>query len=371
MIKEKSEKILINAANLHSGGGVQVTVSFLKELINLNEVNTNVIVSRKVHNELMSINANVEKFNSYNVHDVFGIRALIDLKFINFISSNKTIFTVFGPLYTWRKPKKSITGFAQPWIIYADNEIYNSYNIVYKGFIKFKYAIQKYFYFKSDQLVVELDHVKKELKKLTNTTEILVIKNCISSIYSNNKEWKPINKIQEKQKFLLLGIVTRDYPHKNLNILPEVIDILKYTYKMDVRFLVTLTSKEWLKKNKKFRTCVDNIGPISIAECPSFYNLLDGVILPSLLECFSATPIEAMIMKKPVFASDRIFIRQACKNFVNYFEPTNPKNIAESIYKYFNNVKSKNSHFIEIAYKFALKYNNPTKRAKSYIKNIK
>ena len=370
-ISGKSSRILINAANLHYGGGVQVAASFLNELIYLGEVDSNVIVSSGVHNELKSINAKVERFNSYYVHNTTGLSALIDLKFINFIMSNRTVFTVFGPLYSWRKPKNSIVGFAQPWIIYADNEIYKEYGFVYKIIVRLKFFLQKYFYFKSDKLIVELDHVKKELKKITNKTEIVVVNNCISSIYSNRENWQPIDYVRTDQSIVLLGIVTRDYPHKNLKILPDVAEILKHTYKFNVRFLVTLTSKEWLKKDDRFRAYVDNVGSISVAQCPSFYNLLDGVIFPSLLECFSATPIEAMIMKKPVFASDRLFVRQACEDFVNYFDPIEPNNIAKSIYKYFLKEKSQNLTFIESAYNQALKYNNPSERAKKYINIIR
>ena len=370
MINEKSDKVLINASNLHSGGAVQVAVSFLNELIHLKQVDIDVIVSSKVHRELKSINAEVERFSSYNIYDTSGFSALIDFKFTNIILSYGTVFTIFGPLYTWKKPKNSIVGFAQPWIIYADNEIYKSYGFLYKVIVRLKYSIQKYFYFKSDKLIVELEHVKKELKKLEKKKESVVVNNCISSIYSTSEQWQPIEYARIDQNIVLLGIVTRDYPHKNLNILPYVAEILKHTYKMDVRFLVTLTNEEWLKRDDRFHAYVDNVGSISIAQCPSFYNLLDGVIFPSLLECFSATPIEAMIMKKPVFASDRLFVKQACEDFVNYFDPIEPDSIAESIYKYFLKKKSQNLNFIENAYNQALKYNNPSERAKKYIKII-
>ena len=368
MVNRRSDRVLVNAANLHSGGAVQVAVSFLSELIYLGEVDTDVIVSSKVHYELRSINTKVERFNSYSVHDASGFGALFDLKFINIISSSRTVFTIFGPLYTWRKPKNSIVGFAQPWIIYADNEIYKSSGFLFKALVRLKYSIQKYFYLNSDKLIVELDHVKKELESLANKTEIVVVNNCISSIYSDIKQWKPVNYVRKNESVLLLGIVTRDYPHKNLKILPDVQAILKQTYKVNVRFLVTLTNEEWLNKDDRFRACVDNVGPISVAQCPSFYNLLDGVIFPSLLECFSATPIEAMVMKKPVFASDRLFVRQACEDFVNYFNPIRPDCIAESIHKYFLNEKNQNLYFIERARNHALKYSNPSKRAKRYIK---
>jgi|APSaa5957512535_1039671.scaffolds.fasta_scaffold76358_2 hypothetical protein len=371
MTGKKLDGILINASNLHYGGAVQVATSFLNELTYLDSKKYNLIVSREVHNELIIMNSNLDAFHSYMVYDVSGVKALLDYKFTKIISNYKTVFTVFGPLYSWRKPKTSIVGFAQPWIIYENNEIYESYRFFHKVVVRVKYSIQKYFYFRSDKLIVELDHVKEKLSKLSKKTESIVINNCISSIYSNSKQWLPINYVRTDQSVVLLGIVTRDYPHKNLNILPDVAEILKHTYKFNVKFLVTLTSKEWLKKDDRFRAYVDNVGSISIAQCPSFYNLLDGVIFPSLLECFSATPIEAMIMKKPVFASERLFVRQACEDFVNYFDPIDPDSIAKSIYKYFFKEEPQNSTFIKSAHNQALKYCNPSERAKKYINIIR
>lgn len=369
--RKKADRILINATNLHSGGAVQVAVSFLNELIYLNEVDVDVIVSSKVHRELKFINATVEKFNFYGTYNTSGFGALIDFKFTNIILSYSTVFTIFGPLYIWKKPKNSIVGFAQPWIIYADNEIYKSYGFFDKVTIRLKYSIQKYFYFKSDKLIVELEHVKKRLSQLTKKTDSVVVNNCVSSIYSDSKKWLPINYNRLDSDIILVGIITRDYPHKNLNILPDIAEVLKFKYKMDIKFLVTLTEEEWFKRSNRFHNYVDNVGEISVAQCPSFYNLLDGVIFPSLLECFSATPIEAMIMKKPVFASDRLFVRQVCEDFVSYINPTDSAHIAKIIYKYFQMSEDERLIFIERAYDQALRYSNPSERARNYIQAIK
>ena len=149
--------------------------------------------------------------------------------------------------------------------------------------------------------------------------------------------------------------------------MPSVLRILKEKYQVEAKCLVTLTKEEWLSKDDEFREYIDNVGPITVTQCPLFYNLLDGVIFPSLLECFSATPIEAMIMKKPVFASDRLFVRQACGDFVNYFNPVNSDSVAESVYNYIVMDNIQQSHFIESAYDHALKYSNPSERANKYI----
>ena len=58
---------------------------------------------------------------------------------------------------------------------------------------------------------------------------------------------------------------------------------------------------------------------MSLAQCPSYFKELDGIILPSLLECFSATPLEALIMGKPIFLSDRQFNKDVVGDFYFYF----------------------------------------------------
>ena len=362
---------LINAANLHNGGGVQVAVSFIYEIDKLKKYNFDVIVSNVVHIELVSLGVSVDSFNSYKIFDSRGILILLNFKFQKLLLNYDVVFTIFGPLYSWKKPNMNIVGFAQPWIIYPRNEIFYSYNYFNKLKVLVKYFLQWTFYRKSDKLLVELDHVKQRLNQLHDTSniKILVANNCISSLYFNKNKWVNINFNKQKSD-LTLGIVSRDYPHKNLKILPDVAEVLRQIYGINVRFLVTLTDDEWSMRDLRFYKYIDNVGSINIAQCPSFYKLLDGVIFPSLLECFSATPIESMIMKKPVFASDRLFIKQACDSFVNYFDPNNTESIARSIYKYFLKNELQRSNFVDNAYNHALKYNNPSARAVKYIKTI-
>ena len=370
MKKNNRNFFLINAANLHSGGAIQVATSFINEVISIERDDFDVVVSSEIDKELRLIKAPIEKLHFYTVIDVHGLHALHNYEFTRLIFSYRTVFTIFGPLYVLKKPIISIVGFAQPWVIYPNNEIFMTYGFFKRIMIRFKFSLQKYFYFKSDKLIVELDHVKEGLQKLIQNTEIIVINNCISSVFFDRSKWLPVDYMREDDDIILLGIVSRDYSHKNLDILPDIAKVLKHLYKMKVKFLVTLTNEEWLNRKGEFHTYVDNVGPINTVQCPSFYNLLDGVIFPSLLECFSATPIEAMMMKKPVFASDRLFVRQACGNFVNYFNPTEPKSIAKMIYNYFVMREDDKFSFVEDAYKHALKYNNPSKRAMKYIQLV-
>ncbi len=359
--------ILINGSNIHSGGAIQVASSFIEELINLNEINFNLLVSKEINHELIKLNVNTNLFKSFIVYDVYGLNALFDYKFIKICNNYEKIFTIFGPLYSFKKPKKSIVGFAQPWIIFPQNEIYNNYSLIKKIKTKLKYFIQSYFFLREDEIIVELEHVKNKLSKNKNNKNIHVVYNCVSSIFNKKDQWSAIN-YKRKKNQILLGFLSRDYPHKNLKILPHVGKVLKKKYNFDIKFLVTLTKEEWRKKNNEFYKYVDNLGSLNIVQCPTFYNLIDGLIFPSLLECFSATPIEAMMMRKPVFASDRNFIRDACGDDLVYFDPNDINDIAYKIYKYFFKDNLSHNKILNKSYIRALKYNNPINRAKKYIK---
>ncbi|MEI7103948.1 glycosyltransferase, partial [Pectobacterium versatile] len=72
-------------------------------------------------------------------------------------------------------------------------------------------------------------------------------------------------------------------------------------------------------------------GSISLKQCPNFYRQIDALIFPSMLECFSATPIEAMKMNVPVYCSDYPFLRGICQNASFYFDALSSESIAKLI----------------------------------------
>lgn len=335
--------ILVNAANLHNGGGVQVASSFINELPSVpNNITQyfDVIVSSEVDK---NINQDSKKFfENYKVHNIFGLKNYKNN--INLFDAYDLVFTIFGPCY---HPIKGINlvGFAQPWIIYPNNECYSMLSSVEKLKFKLKFFLQKKFFKKSDFCVVELEHVKQRLTKLNifKDNQVDVVYNTVSNVYFSPEKWEEI-KIKPSNK-IKMGLISRDYFHKNTNILPKVKEILKNKYKQDVDFYVTFNKEEWLNKSSAFQENIINVGPLKVNECPNFYEEMDAIIFPSLLECFSATPLEAMIMKKPLFASDRGFIKDVCLDFAYYFEPTDPESAAVVINDF---IENKNINELEI-----------------------
>ena len=368
----KKLKFIINASNLHTGGGVQVAISFLYEL-SLMKDNKNtfidIIASTEVADGLARLNTQTSCFHSYEVINTYGLKAFFS-RVNSGIKKYDVVFTIFGPNYLRVKSKKEIVGFAQPWMLNFDNPISQKMSFLRRNTLRTKFFVQWLFFLRSDHYVVELEHVKNDLTSIKgiNSNQISVVYNTVSSLYLDNQYWKSIT-IDKRQEDLSLGIVTRDYPHKNLEILPFVAHALELKYNLKVHFYTTLNDLEWDTKDEFFKRYVSTVGSLSPDECPSFYEQIDGVVFPSLLECFSATPLEAMVMSKPLFASDRGFVRDVCGSHAVYFDPLDADDIADKIANYFQ-LDLDRAEQLQQARDHALNFSSAKGRAVQYLEII-
>jgi glycosyltransferase involved in cell wall biosynthesis len=362
------KKILINASNLHVGGGVQVATSVIGELTSMSSIPGDLVVwaSDEVDVNLRKLGYNLSTLPTYEVVNSYGLRLLLSPLFRRF-QQFRTVFTVFGPLYVWKLSGVNITGFAQPWIIYPNNEIEREMVWYQRWFIRFKFFFQTFFFRRADKLVVELDHVRRGLvdRNISSMSSIDVVHNCLSSLYMSPSTWKPVC-VVDAGADIKLGFLGRNYSHKNTRVFPELIAILRSYHGIRASIYVTFTEDEWAACDDEFRTTISNVGPLFVAQCPTFYNSIDAVIFPSLLECFSATPLEAMVMEKPFFASDRPFNRDVCLGHAHYFDPLSPASAAQAIARvYLNGGPSRDD--LRAAREHALNFSNPRVRAKKYL----
>lgn len=366
-----NRKILLNASNLHNGGGVQVAVSFILELIlSVEQIpDTRIWVSTEVLDALKDLDISTELIPSIELVDVYGIGAYFS-KYNKVLSEYDLVFTVFGPNYFRNKNYINLVGFAQSWIL--DDSAYSLLAPLKRIQSKLKFFAQRNFFKSSDAFVVELEHVRDGLykKRIARPDSVHVVHNCISSLYLKSESWQPLEADVTSSNFRV-GFVGRDYPHKNTAILPGIKRTLAEKYGLDIDFFVTFNEREWASKPQTFRSSVVNVGSLAINQCPSFYQALDAVIFPSLLECFSATPLEAMAMEKPLFASDRRFVKDICGDFVFYFDPLDPDNAADVLAGYIRNHHKKDSLRLAAAREHAVNFSNAKGRAERYLEIIR
>lgn len=326
--------ILINASNLHVGGGVQVAASLINEITKLLErkeyhFKISILISREVQ-ENLDENLNLSVFYRYNVLDFSPSKTKIKTE-QQYFNGYDIILTIFGPFYYFVKCRYEITGFAQAWIAYPNNIAYKLLTRLQKIKYKLIYFLKSLFFKKSDFLIVEAQHVKDALYEVGyNSENIFVINNTVSSVFDENKTLKDIDYIRSEN--FTLGFIGRNYKHKNLKILKDVNNILLDKFDLKCDFLFTLNDSEMEDNGFNALSNFYTVGSISVEQCPSFYNKIDALIFPSLLECFSATPIEAMKMEKLVIASNLPFVTDICKSSARYFDPISPESIAAAIY---------------------------------------
>src|SRR5690554_2886377 len=364
-------RVLINASNLHNGGGVQVAASFISELLTSIGVRKDfsVWVSSEVAMSLERLGVDMALWPNIKLVDVHGLGAAFS-EYNELLSSFDLVFTIFGPNYFRNKNYINLVGFAQAWIL--DDSAYSLLPPLNRFKTKLKFFAQKLFFKTADAFVVELEHVRDGLYKqgIAKPDSVHVAYNCISSLYLKSETWQPLESGITSPNFKV-GFLGRDYTHKNTSILPDVKRILAERYGLNVDFFVTFNEQEWANKPEAFRSSIVNVGSLAVTQCPSFYQALDAVIFPSLLECFSATPLEAMAMEKPLFASDRRFVRDICGDFALYFDPLDPENVADVIASYIKNQHGNYSERLALAREHAINFSSAKGRAERYLEIIR
>lgn len=367
--------LLINCSNLHVGGGVAVATSFIDSLSRgpSMSMRIHVLLSSTVAENLRSLGTALDAFDSVEVVDSRGLRSLwtgLSRRF----DGMDVVFTVFGPAYVLSRGFRHVCGFAQPLIVYPSNPVERQLPLIDRVLQRLKYRMQEFFFARADALIVELEHVELELhrKPWFRSKPIHVVYNTVDSVFHDPARWLPLPVSDPDpcpaSSVPRLGVVSRNYPHKNLGVLPALKDMLAARHGLVVEFIVTFTDAEWQSCNEAFRRSIRNVGALVLAQCPSFYAALDGVIFPSLLECFSAVPLEAMAMRKPLFASDLPFIRDCCHEHAHYFDPLKLASMADVIAAYFRHRDTDAQRAaLDRAHAFVQRYPSPDQRAQAYM----
>jgi len=108
--------IIINTSNLYVGGGVQVALSFINELNNINAKNNyHIFISKTIKDQIdQHIFSNKFKFYFIPKSPSHLVERLKTVKFLSSLEREiipDVVFTVFGPSY-WKPKVPHIMGFA-------------------------------------------------------------------------------------------------------------------------------------------------------------------------------------------------------------------------------------------------------------------
>ncbi len=337
-------KIMVNTASTFKGGGVQVAHSFIEECKKFPENEYHVVLGTTIggilNQESFPDNFKFYKIGYRPATKVFSLRGASGFfKQLESKIKPDAVFTTSGPAY-WRPKAPHVAGYNLPHYVYPDSPFMT--RLPFKNKVKWnlKGAILKHFFNRdADAYVVQTEDVNQRLKKYLGTDKVYTVTNTFSAKYLNPKE--VVNKLPVKKngEFRLLTL-SAWYPHKNIEIIKPVVDALREKNAGKIKFVLTLPQEIYEKHfPDNYRKCVINIGPVKIDEAPSLYNECDAMFLPTLLECFSASYAEAMVMQKPILTSDMGFAHTVCHNAALYFNPVDPADIADKIIRLYNSAE--------------------------------
>lgn len=329
--------ILINASNLKIGGGLQVADSVCRELYKFPQHHFVVVYYKALANCAKDIGPckNVE-----TIEFETPVNAKIVLTgrcgFLDQLVVSKKIdavLTIFGPSM-WRPRVPHLSGFAQGHIVLPDSPFWGMLPMKKKVLLWVKLKFIEYSLNKcSDYYFTENPMITERLQKKFPKKKVFTVTNNANQIFKNPEQWDRSIKLSSIDCFTLLTVAA-NYPHKNLPIIIPTCHYLEEHFPdLSFRFVVTVNEKDMIGLDDCVRKHVVFLGPVKIEQVPYLYEQCDVMFLPTLLECFSASYAEAMVMHRPILTTDLVFARGLCGKAALYYEAVSPEELGKSIVK--------------------------------------
>lgn len=166
--------------------------------------------------------------------------------------------------------------------------------------------------------------------------KIGICPNAVSfSLQKSNRLPKELEKFHNH---FILFVLTKYYSHKNLERIVDLFEQYQLSLK-DVVCIMPVRPEQGKRAAKlveriekagleKHIVCLDSIPQEQLGD---FFNAVDLMFLPTLLESFSGTYLEAMYLDTPILTSDMDFAREICGSAAEYIDPFSLKSMYDGI----------------------------------------
>ena len=372
-------KLLINASNIVVGGGIQVARSLIIAFLRFkDDIELNTVVSPEVATVLPN-NDNGTTVSPSPAKLIRGQNSRWQLGYIEEQFRPDITLTIFGPSY-WHPAALHICGFAWPWIDFDNPWPWRNlpfFRRIYQR-LKVQYKLQALRRECADAYIVETDAIAKALQRILPNRPIFVIHNNFGQPFCENigKSLPGTATVLPKKTRDEFRIVTLSqyYPHKHLEIIPQVAKILKDNdFHYDFRFYLPLDydDQHWISLQRAavklgVAEHIVSVRKVSPECAPEFYDYADLMFLPTLLESFSANYPEAMIRGVPILTTDLPFSRAICRDAALFFQPMDALDAASKILAIASDQVLRKK-LVSKGFKRVKEFPSPTERAEAYL----
>lgn len=317
--------VFINALNAKSGGGRSILTNFLSILSTKHHKHEYLVLVPNAKEYAIQSNSTVEIIEIPNIVRKTYLYPLVNKWILPSIIRTRNCEIVFN-LSDIPIPTDIIQIFLFDWsyAAFPESPVWQMMDIRSLLVRKLKLYLFKKYYKYVDVMIAQTPVMKSRLENLYDIKDIEIVPNAVSL---ENYELSS-GKIFDLGDGYILLYLTYYYPHKNIEIFLPLAQEIKLRGE-NIKIVITIDphqhplAAKLLKEIRRLELhdVIVNIGSVPMNDVPSLYKQIDGLLMPTLLESFSGTYVEAMFHQKPIFTSDLEFAHGVCQDAAYYFDP--------------------------------------------------
>lgn len=331
-------RILINtiSAKKYSGGAFQISQNFLIKTLEHSDIDWYYVTSKDLDEAIG------DKFRQlmgtrYFVFptqpDFRGTYNLVkrELAVLENEINPDVVYSITAPSY-FRFKHPEVMRFTNPWVTHPNRYSWSMLPVSQKLKTKLYCLIQKRLMKQADYFITQTETTKHGILRITGLpdTHCKVVNNVLPAAF-NNMDNTPIT----DEDWINIASVGNPVPHKNFDIIPDVVAELISLGFNNIRFHMTIPFGHPMEKVVMGRLDdlglgqhIINHGRVTQIELGAIYRRCQFCFLPTLLEVFSASTVEAMYFNLPIVATNFPFNTEVLADAALYYEPQNAKDAA-------------------------------------------
>ncbi|MBS4766695.1 glycosyltransferase [Alistipes sp. kh20] len=341
------KKIIVNTISTkkYAGGTFQIAYNFMLKTLENPDVEWYYFVSKDLDDILG------DKFKDLLGQHYFSFPTQPDFKHSYMMVKKKLrelekkiqadlVYSISAPSY-FKFKAIEVMRFTNPWVTHPNKYSWSTLSLKNK-ICYYLYGLNQRRMMKAvHHFITQTETCKAGIMRVTGVPEknVKVVNNVLPAIFKTiDKTPYPVD-----SNWIDVACIGNATPHKNFDIIPEVLKELKNLGMDNVRFHTTIpvstllfTIKKKIEKEELAANWV-NHGRVSQKELAEVYKHCQFCFLPTLLEVFSASTVEAMFFNLPIVATHFEFNTEVLANSCLYYEPKKAKDAAMQIAKLVGN----------------------------------
>ncbi len=320
------KKIIINASNIHTGGGKVIIEDLLNFLDDFKAISFIYFIDDR-WNEISTKKSNL-KINKVSKKERFSVWNKIEKE--STVSDIIIYFTNIPP----RKRHKCKTFLFLQNRFVIENFSLRGFNIKTKLRIFYERMLFNFKFNNCDKIIVQSNTMKNILlKKGVPVKSIIELPFFFQRNYFFSKK---NNQKKTTKKFLY---VASDEPHKNhIRLINSWIMLSKE--KIYPKLIITINENSSLQRyvedmKNKHNIMVETKSNLTRHQIFELYQNIDAIIYPSLIESYALPIVEAKFTKTPIISSELDFVRDIIDP-IETFDPYSEKSIYRSVKRFLN-----------------------------------